>query len=77
MEEYRFYSSCINWPNNKLKDLNSMIADKKPITRKTFLSHVDREQLDNLAKEMGYAKHPRQGLTMAGDWHISYYCSKI
>jgi hypothetical protein len=38
---------------------------------------VGREQLSLLEEFLGYYKHPQQGLTMAGDWHVGYYQSKL
>lgn len=54
-----------------------MIADSIEVSRKTFLKHVDKEQLQDLEQTLGYDRHPKQGLTMAGDWHVSYHRSKL
>jgi GNAT superfamily N-acetyltransferase len=50
-----------------------MVDASTDVTRKTFLKHVDRESLREVEKSLGYFEHPSQGLTMAGDWHVSYH----
>jgi hypothetical protein len=54
-----------------------MISEALTVSRRTFLRHVNQEDLRRLEHAMGYAKHPRQGLTMAGDWHVRYARSKL
>ena len=69
--KYKFYSDCVGWPG-KVSDLHEMIDSGKQIQRRTFLRHVAREQLSDIEADLGYAHHPSQGLTMAGDWHVDY-----
>jgi hypothetical protein len=52
-----------------------MVDNEQGITRRTFLKYVDREILTELEYMLGYAQHPKQGLTMAADWHVGYYKS--
>jgi len=54
-----------------------MIDDAIEITRKTFLKHVDRNSLKDTEISLGYEQHPRQGLTMAGDYYVSYHRSLL
>lgn len=74
---YRYYSSCVNWPAGRVDDLTQMVDNALQITRLTFLKHVGRDTLTVLEEYLGYAKHPKQGMTMAGDWHVGYYRSTL
>jgi hypothetical protein len=78
MGEYIYWRSCTGFPvcGREYEALVDMIDRNIQITRRTFLKHVSREDLDLSSDCLGYAKHPSQGLTMAGDWHISYHRSK-
>lgn len=76
----RFYASCVGWdPRDVHADggLIDMIDSAIEITRRTFLKHVDRESLREVEASLGCAAHPSQGLTMAGDFHVSYHRSKL
>lgn len=75
-----YYRNCVNWPKwdvFKPGGLSDMIDDATTITRRTFLKHVDREDLRNLEAGLGYPGHPSQGLTMAADWSVTYHRSKL
>lgn len=77
---YRYYTNCVNWlpsdvhTEGGLCDLIDACVD---ITRGTFLRHVNRSDQMELEKDLGYDRHPSQGLTMASDWHVSYHRSKL
>ena len=73
---YVYRNNCVNTPKKDVPSLSAMIDDAREIARATFLKHVDRAQLADLEVELGYARHPAQGLTMAGDHHVRYYRSK-
>lgn len=68
-----YFSRCVDWPRERLDTLNTLINDAVMITRRTFLQHVDREALQRLEEECGYDSHWKRGLTMAGDFHVSYH----
>ena len=75
---YRFFHSCVGWPVRDVDapgGLNDLIAASEPVTRRTFLRYVCREDLRELESRLGYCRHYRQGLTMAGDWHVGYFRS--
>src|SRR3990170_8090904 len=72
-----FFSDCVGWPRDRVEDLNTMIRDGQEISRATFLKHVDPEQMKELERDLGYERDPRKGLTMARDWHVSYYKSTV
>jgi hypothetical protein len=57
------------------ESINAMTRNAKQISRKTFLAQVDRGSLRGVEHRLGYAKHYRQGLTAAGDYHLAYYRS--
>lgn len=68
-----YVTNCVQSTERAITD---MVDNSRDITRRTFLKHVHREDLARIAEEMGYAKHPRQGLTLAADWSISYHKSQ-
>lgn len=77
MRKFTFLTDCVG-TTALLGDaagdaINAMTATAKGITRRTFLKHVDRAQLRELEHNLGYFRHPKQGLTMAADWHPGYY----
>jgi hypothetical protein len=47
------------------------------ISRRTFLMHVNREEIHKWERRLGYADHASVGLTMAGDYHVTYYKSRF
>ncbi len=68
-----FYKDCTSHaPGRETQELIKMIDTATDVTRRTFLKHVDHDNLATVAEALGYSKHPSQGLTMAGDWHINY-----
>lgn len=77
---YRYYTNCVNWPRHDVHvegGLCDMIQAGRSITRRTFMSHVNRDDLRQLEAQLGCAAHPKHGLTMAADWHVSYHRSKL
>jgi len=74
-ERLRFLCNCVDTCRADVAALHEMINGAKDITRRTFLQHVDRDDMETLEAELGYASHPSRGLTMAADWHVSYHRS--
>jgi hypothetical protein len=75
---YSFFNNCVGWNPDDVHTkggLVDLIEDIEDITRRTFLRHVNREELSALESKLGYDAHPKQGLTMAGDWHVNYFRS--
>lgn len=68
----RYVTSCVH---STYEAIHPMVEAARDISRATFLKHVDRENLREVEAELGYSRHPRQGLTMAGDYHVSYHRS--
>lgn len=71
--DYRYWKCCVDFWD--IEALCTMIYDSIEITRATFLKHVDRQDLEDLEASLGYFRHPRQGLTCAGDYHVRYHRS--
>lgn len=75
-----YFSNCVAWPTDDVHadgGLCDMIDVAQEVTRRTFLKHIDRFELQNIEQKLGYMKHPKQGLTMAGDFHVAYYRSVL
>lgn len=66
----RYSSNCTQSRGSDIQDLED---NSREITRQTFLGYVDKLSLKELELSLGYAAHPKQGLTMAGDFHVRYY----
>jgi hypothetical protein len=76
----QFIGNCVGWPESDVHadgGLCDMIAEASDITRATFLRHVGRDNLAPIAAGLGYVEHAKQGLTMAGDYHVSYHRSRL
>ena len=56
-----------------------MVDEGREITRKTFLKHVDKTDMREVEKDLGYrTQHGYgHGLTMASDWAVRYFKSKF
>lgn len=68
-----FETTCVGSGDGRA--IRAMVESARDITRRTFLKHVDRTELRDIESQLGYALHPKQGLTMAGDFHPSYHRS--
>lgn len=72
----RYYTNCMNWPRADVHapgGLCDMIAEETGVTRRTFLHHVNRDDLKAIEEALGYDR----GFRMSGDWHVSYHRSKL
>ncbi len=67
-----FLRTCMSFTKADVHLLDECLEAARDITRRTFLKHVDRDSLRALEKQLGYARHPKQGLTAASDWAVSY-----
>ncbi len=68
----RYLTNCTN---AKGDDVTEMVEQSKQITRRTFLKHVDPDDLRTVAKTLGYSAHHSQGLHMSADSHVTYHAS--
>lgn len=70
-KKFVYLINCLGYSSATAgQDIQEMINGSCQVTRKTFLRHV---HLGLVLEALGYVKHPSQGLTMAGDAHISYH----
>ncbi len=79
MHDFHSYRSCVDWPAADVHcagGLCDLIDESQQITRRTFLAHVGMSERVNIEHVFGYAAHPSDGLTMAGDWHVEYFRSR-
>lgn len=77
---FRYFGNCIDWAADDVTardGLVSMIDGSRPVTRRTFLSLVCKEDLRALEDSLGYASHPTRGLTMAADPCVDYFTSRL
>jgi hypothetical protein len=76
---FNYLNNCVGWPSSDVHTgggLCDLIEERKEISRATFLKHVNREELAELEQGLSYARHPSQGMTMAGDYHVEYFRSR-
>ena len=78
--DFRFLTNCVNAGGLPFmtyaragEAINQMKDAATQVTRKTFMQHVNREDLRELEDQLGYARHYKQGLVMANDYHVSYW----
>jgi hypothetical protein len=69
---YRFSHTCVDTPESDVPELSRMIGEAVDISRGTFMQHCG-ESAREVFRQLGYAGHPKQGLTAAADFHISYH----
>jgi hypothetical protein len=77
---YAYYNNCVNWPRHDVfreGGLSDMIDTAIDISRRTFRKHVLLDDLIEAEGLLGYERHYKNGLTMAGDYHVSYHRSKL
>ena len=78
MKKYIYATNCVSVPKNRVDYLHMVIDLSDQITRKTFLSHVSRKEMETIELNLGYAHHnSRKNLTMAQDHHVRYFKSKV
>jgi hypothetical protein len=70
MNQKRYVTNCVDCGDGDA--INEMTDNATEIVRRTFIHHVAWADLLELEKALGYADHPKRGLTMAGDWHVRY-----
>ena len=68
-----YLTNCCGSTERLICDMLDTCTD---ITRGTFLRHVEKGEIKRVEENLGYFGHPSQGLTMAGDWHVSYHKGK-
>lgn len=68
----QFVTNCVNANGG---DIRAMVDSATSIERSTFLRYVDRDQLRELEKSLGYSVGHERGLHMSNDWAVSYHKS--
>lgn len=77
---YRYFNNCVSWEPPDVDaegGLSDLIDQRVTITRRTFIGKVEPLDRVQLEESLGYARHPKQGLTMAADWAVEYFKSKL
>lgn len=80
MSKLTYLNCCVSWPAHDLEaagGLSDMIDWGMEITRRTFLKHVCKGDLGDLEEGLGYQAHPSMGMTMANDYHVTYWRSML
>lgn len=77
MNRLPFFNTCVGWDPDDVPALIDLIDAKVPISRRTFRRHVDLDDLAMVERSLSYEAYPSQGLTMAADWHVGYFRSKL
>ena len=75
-ETMHYYCNCVSWPQSDVHSnggLSDMVDSNLEITRRTFLKHVNRNDLKKLERQLGYDSN----LHMTNDYHVSYHRSKL
>lgn len=77
---YKYFRNCVEWPRNDVYregGLVDMIDEAITISRRTFLRHVSRIELENIEWNLGYVTGRTRGMKMADDYCVSYHRSKL
>jgi hypothetical protein len=71
---WAYLTNCTDCPGGDAGDaISDMTAEAIEIDRTRFLRYVNTDSLKRVEEILGYDKHAAQGLTMAQDWHVSYW----
>lgn len=76
MTPMRYIGNCVS-PPFKVNDLIDLVDNSREITRETFLKKVNKVDLAELQRHLGYAEYPAHGMTMASDYAVSYHKGKL
>jgi hypothetical protein len=70
---WQFETCCVNSDG---PSITAMVDNARDITRRTFLRHVDRDNLASVEASLKYdTGTERGGLRMSKDYHVSYHRS--
>jgi len=73
-ESYKFLQCCVGWDPSDIHTpggLTDLIRERRKVTRRTFLRHVDWTELREIERGLGYC----HGMTMAQDCYVEYFRS--
>jgi hypothetical protein len=65
---YRY--NCVYAPD--IDELNHIVDNRKPISRRTFTKRVDQTERERIEEMLGY----NRSFTITNDWHVSYFKSR-
>lgn len=68
-KDYEFQTDCVH---STAEAINAMTDAARDVSLRTMRRHCD---LSEFEESLGYFRNSRQGLTLAGDWAISYHKS--
>jgi hypothetical protein len=72
--QYHYFKTCVDHSQEEVPALCAMIDEAIDISLRTFRKHCIG--FAEIAKQLGYERDSRKGLTIANDWHVSYHRSK-
>jgi hypothetical protein len=65
-----YRTNCVS---AKEESITNMVDTSREIARETFLCFVDPWSIKTLEEGLGYATDEQDGVTMANDYHVTYY----
>lgn len=68
-----YFNNCVNWDEDDVDALTEMIDASLKITRRTFLQHVNWDDMRRLSRHLSYGPD----LPMSRDWAVQYFRSKL
>ncbi len=74
MLAYQYFKSCVDHAPNEVAALMAMIDDETDITLKTMRRHCGG--INEWVTDRGYELNAQRGLTLAGDFCVSYHRSR-
>jgi hypothetical protein len=72
MSMMKFHTTCVQSTYQKITEMTDAA---KEITRQTFLKYVNKDELKEIEKSLGYSIGNQKGLKMKDDWAVSYHKS--
>lgn len=74
MRRFQYYKSCIDHQTNEVPALSKMVDDARDVTLETVQRNCIG--LEEWARDQGYERDKRHGLTLAQDWAVSFHRSR-
>ncbi len=77
MVKYRYFQSCVDFVGDEVEHLLAMLDSESETeaTLATLRRNCGTAAIGDWAKQHGYERSKRRGLTMANDFAISYHRS--
>lgn len=74
MTRLTYGNNCVGWPLRYVRELTDLCDSARDIQRKTFLKHVDLENMRWLEHGLGYGGG---SLEMKDDYHVRYRSGRL